>query len=105
MARHIIVFIFCIIMIPYAVTYVVQTVQNGAISPAMRIPLYYVQSAPLVCFVLLAFRTAQAWVRELITTIRVLRGEQEPETGPETVPEAVHLMETEHEKAEEGVEK
>ena len=105
LVRHTIVFAFCIIMIPYAVTYVVQTVQNGAISPAMRIPLYYVQSAPLVCFVLLALRVAQAWIRELRNSIRVLQGKQEPESGPETLPEEVLVIEAEKKKAKEGVEK
>ena len=62
--RHTIVFAFCIVMIPFALTYVKQAVQNGAVSPAMRIPMYYMQSAPLVCFILLAIRVAQAWVRE-----------------------------------------
>ena len=64
MLRHTIVFLFCIVMLPFCVTYVQQAVQNGAISPAMRIPMYYLQSAPLVCFVLLAIRVAQAWIRE-----------------------------------------
>ena len=64
MVRHTIVFVFCLIMIPYAWTYVQQAVRNGATSPAMRIPMYYLQAAPLVCFALLALRVAQAWVRE-----------------------------------------
>lgn len=64
MLRHTIVFAFCVVMIPFAVAYVQQAVQNGAVSPAMRIPMYFMQSAPLVCFVLLAIRVAQAWIRE-----------------------------------------
>lgn len=64
MVRHTIVFAFCIIMIPYAWRYVSQAAFNGSTSPALKIPMYYLQSAPLVGFVLLAVRVAQAWVRE-----------------------------------------
>lgn len=64
MVRHTIVFAFCCIMIPYAWKYVAQAAFNGSTSPAMRIPMYFIQSAPLVGFVLLAVRVAQAWVRE-----------------------------------------
>ncbi len=62
--RHTIVFIFCIIMIPYAWTYLRQTIASGATSAAMQIPMSWIQSAPLVGFVLLAVRVAQAWIRE-----------------------------------------
>lgn len=64
MLRHTIVFAFCIIMIPYAWSYVAQAAFNGSTSPALRIPMYFLQSAPLVGFLLLAVRVAQAWVRE-----------------------------------------
>lgn len=62
--RHTIVFIFCIIMIPYAVTYVQQALDSRATSAALHLPMYWIQSAPLVGFLLLALRVAQAWVRE-----------------------------------------
>ena len=64
MVRHTIVLIFCIIMIPYALTYVQQAISSGATSSALKLPMYYIQSAPLVCFILLAIRVAQAWLRE-----------------------------------------
>jgi TRAP-type C4-dicarboxylate transport system permease small subunit len=64
MLRHTIVFIFCILMIPYCVTYVQQAISSGATSSAMKLPLYYIQAAPLVGFLLLTVRVAQAWVRE-----------------------------------------
>ena len=66
--RHTIVFIFCLIMIPYAITYVEQAVSSGAKSSALMLPMYFIQSAPLVCFLLLAVRVAQAWIREFKTT-------------------------------------
>ena len=72
--RHLIVLIFCIVMIPFAVTYIQQAVASGARSAAMQIPMYYIQSAPLVGFVLLAIRCLQALIRELKAGVR----------GPET---------------------
>lgn len=64
MVRHTIVFAFCIVMIPYAWKYVSQAIFNGSTSPALRMPMYFLQSAPLVGFVLLSIRVAEAWVRE-----------------------------------------
>ncbi len=68
--RHLIVLIFCIIMIPFAVTYISQAVSSGATSAAMRIPMYYIQSAPLAGFLLLSVRSLQALIRELKAGIR-----------------------------------
>lgn len=64
MLRHTIVFLFCLAMLPFCVTYVQQAVSSGAASPAMGIPMYFIQSAPMVGFGLLAIRVAQAWIRE-----------------------------------------
>lgn len=72
MFRHTLVLIFCILMIPYAVTYVQQAVASGATSPALLIPMSYIQAAPLVGFILLAIRVAQAWVREWKASRRIL---------------------------------
>ena len=62
--RHTLVFIFCIVMIPYAVTYVQQAIDSQATSAALHLPMYFIQSAPLVGFILLAVRVLQAWIRE-----------------------------------------
>lgn len=64
MIRHTLVFIYCIIMIPFALTYLQQAIASGATSAAMKIPMYFIQVSPLVCFVLLAIRVLQAWIRE-----------------------------------------
>ena len=64
MIRHTIVFAYCVVMIPYAITYVKQAAASGATSAAMRIPMVWIQCAPLVGFILLAVRVAQAWLRE-----------------------------------------
>ena len=62
--RHTLVFIFCLIMIPYCVTYVRQAIDLQATSAALHIPMYFIQSAPLVGFLLLTVRDFQAWLRE-----------------------------------------
>ncbi|ETP71548.1 TRAP-type transport system, small permease component [Lachnospiraceae bacterium JC7] len=64
MLRHTLVFIFSLIMIPYTLTLLRQSVSSHATSAALRIPMYYIQSAPLVCFSLLALRTLEAWIKE-----------------------------------------
>lgn len=68
--RHLIILIFCILMIPFAVTFIRQAVASGATSAAMQVPMYYIQSAPLVGFVLLAVRCFQALLREVRLGIR-----------------------------------
>ena len=67
LVRHTLVFIFCLIMIPYAWTYLQQSIESQATSAALGIPMYFIQSAPLVGFILLTVRVAQAWVREAKT--------------------------------------
>ncbi|MCD8012380.1 MAG: TRAP transporter small permease [Lachnospiraceae bacterium] len=62
--RHTVVFIFCIIMLPYCLRYLQQSIELEATSAALGIPMYYIQSAPLVGFLLLTVRVAQAWWRE-----------------------------------------
>ena len=57
-------FIFFVYLIPYAYLYLKVTVESGQTSPACKIPMYYVQAAPLVSFVLTALRIAQRWFGE-----------------------------------------
>ena len=78
MVRHTIVFLFCLNMLPFAWTYVQQSIGNGSTSSALQIPMYYIQSAPLVCFALLSLRVAQAWIwefrlswRYMLKTLRI----------------------------------
>ena len=83
MIRHTVVFVFCILMIPYSWTYVQQSVSSGATSPALRIPMVYIQCAPLVGFVLLSIRVAQAWLREFRASKGVLMETIEEAITPE----------------------
>ncbi len=62
--RHTVGFIFCIIMLPYCQSYLQQSIELEATCAALGIPMYYIQSAPLVGFLLLTVRVAQAWWRE-----------------------------------------
>lgn len=48
-----------------------SSVKSGQLSPACKIPMYFIQAAPLVSFVLVAFRVLQRWMIEF----RVARGE------------------------------
>lgn len=70
MVRHTIVFAFCIIMLPYAYDYMMQAIRNGSTSPALGIPMGYIQVAPLICMVLLSIRVIQAWCKEFMKSYR-----------------------------------
>ena len=84
--RHSLVFVFCCIMLPYCVTYVQQAVDSQATSSALGIPMYFIQSAPLVGFALLTIRVAQAWWREF--KILIGKGEKnKEEASSEPVPD------------------
>ena len=67
LVRHTLVFVFCLIMIPYAWTYLQQAIESQATSAALGIPMYFIQSAPLVGFILLTIRVIEAWIREAKT--------------------------------------
>lgn len=51
-------------LIPFAWKYLMSAVANGQTSPAMGIPMYYVQAAPLAGFILTAIRVLQRWIAE-----------------------------------------
>lgn len=57
-------FVFFVYLVPYAWRYLMTTIESGQVSPACGIPMYYIQSAPLICFALCAFRIAQRWILE-----------------------------------------
>lgn len=58
-------------MIPFAWSYMMSSVHSGQLSPACGIPMYYIQAAPFISFILVAFRVLQRWIIEF----RVARGE------------------------------
>ena len=62
--NHTIELIFFVYMIPFAFSFFMSSVYNGQVSPACGIPMYYVQAAPFVSFVLVAIRIVQRWIIE-----------------------------------------
>ena len=78
-------FVLFVYLIPYAWHYLKTTIESGQVSPACGIPMYYVQSAPLVCFVLTAFRLVQRWVINL----RIVLGKNEEFPPEGTLAESI----------------
>lgn len=68
--NHTFELIFFLYMIPFSFSYMMSAVQSGQLSPACNIPMYYVQAAPFVSFVLVTIRIFQRWIIEL----KVFRG-------------------------------
>lgn len=56
--------VFFVYMIKYAYNFVQASVLSGQISPACRIPMYFIQVAPLVGFILTIIRLIQGLVFE-----------------------------------------
>lgn len=67
--RNALLICFAIYMLPFAMRYLQQCINNGSTSSSLGIPMYYVQVAPLVGFALVAIRLIQA----LLESIRVLK--------------------------------
>ena len=65
--NHTFELILFIYLIPFAWKYLMSAVANGQTSPAMGIPMYFVQAAPLVGFTLSAVRVLQRWIVEFKT--------------------------------------
>lgn len=63
--NHTIELIFFFYLIPYAFLYLKSAVESGQTSPAFGIPMYLVQAAPLVSFILVSIRIIQRWIIEL----------------------------------------
>ena len=58
-------FAFFVYLVPYAWRYLMTTIESGQVSPACGIPMYYIQSAPLICFSLCVIRIVERWLLEL----------------------------------------
>lgn len=56
--------LFCYLL-PFAWKYFYSAVESGQKSPALGLPMYVVQAAPLVGFGLCTFRVLQRWIAEL----------------------------------------
>lgn len=69
--NHTFELIFFLYMIPFSYSYMMSAVKSGQLSPACGIPMYYIQAAPFVSFILVTFRILQRWIIEF----RIARGE------------------------------
>lgn len=61
--------VFFVYMIKYAYNFVQASVLSGQISPACRIPMYFIQVAPLVGFILTIIRLIQGLVYEFMVLV------------------------------------
>ncbi len=62
--NHTLELIFFFYLIPFSVSYLRSAFESGQVSPACGIPMYYIQAAPLVSFLLVAIRIIQRWIVE-----------------------------------------
>ena len=67
LVNHTFELIFFFYLMPFAVKYLMSAVESGQVSPACHIPMYYVQAAPLVSFLLVSIRIMQRWYIEFQT--------------------------------------
>ncbi len=65
--------LFFLYLIPYAAYYLKTTIASGQVSPAIGIPMYWVQAAPLVSFSLCGIRLIQ----RLVINIRIVLGKEQ----------------------------
>lgn len=65
--NHTVELILFIYLLPFAWKYFYSAVLSGQTSPALGLPMYYVQAAPMAGFSLCAFRVLQRWVIEFQT--------------------------------------
>ena len=71
--NHTFELILFVYLLPFAWKYLMSAVENGQTSPAMGIPMYLVQAAPLAGFALSAIRVLQRWIVEF----KAVRGKGE----------------------------
>ncbi|MCQ2441805.1 MAG: TRAP transporter small permease [Oscillospiraceae bacterium] len=67
--RNVLLLLFCVYMVPFCVRYLQQCVNNGSTSSSLGIPMYFVQSAPLVGFSMVSVRLLQC-ILEAIHNLR-----------------------------------
>lgn len=65
-----ILFIFFIYMTYHSIIYLEQGIESGQLSPALQIPMWWIQSAPFVGFGLSSFRAFQQIVFEISNILK-----------------------------------
>lgn len=68
--NHSVEFVFFFYLIPFSYQYFISAIESGQLSPACGMPMYLIQIAPLVGFILVEFRILQRWYNEF----RKIRG-------------------------------
>lgn len=71
--NHTVELLLFLYLLPFAWNYFYSAVVSGQKSPALGLPMYIVQAAPLTGFVLCLFRVLQRWIVEF----RVAAGKEE----------------------------
>lgn len=71
--NHTVELILFFYLLPFSWKYFYSAVESGQVSPALGLPMCFVQAAPLVGFALCAFRVLQRWLIEF----RVVTGKGE----------------------------
>jgi TRAP-type C4-dicarboxylate transport system permease small subunit len=61
--------IFFAYLVPYAWHYIMSAVQSQQVSPACGIPMYFMQSATIISFVLAVIRLIQKWIEKFMVVI------------------------------------
>lgn len=61
MVNHTLELALFLYLLPFAWKFFQSAVESGQTSPALKLPMYYVQAAPLAGFALVSFRVAQRW--------------------------------------------
>ena len=67
--NHTIELVLFLYLLPFAWNYFYSAAISGQKSPALGLPMYLVQAAPMTGFVLCAFRVVQRWVIEFLTVV------------------------------------
>lgn len=67
--NHTIELVLFLYLLPFAWNYFYSAVISGQKSPALGLPMYLVQAAPMTGIVLCAFRVVQRWVIEFLTVV------------------------------------
>lgn len=67
--NHTIELVLFLYLLSFAWNYFYSAVISGQKSPALGLPMYLVQAAPMTGFVLCAFRVVQRWVIEFLTVV------------------------------------
>lgn len=79
--EKIILLVFYFFMIQYAYDYFTRAIASGQLSPAMQIPMYIIQIAPLVGFILSVIRLIQGIFEKTHVLVTGEENEEKPEVN------------------------